>query len=92
MSEPDYKNRSGQSVMRRAHVAGTDRDQYLYVLRSRVCGHEYAASNPNIVQHKVLGCQVVLQGSDFGNCAGDFCGKKRRSASLLLHTHLARNP
>ena len=43
-TEPGYKNRNGQVVVRPTHLPGTDHNQYIYVLRCGVCGHEYGAN------------------------------------------------
>ena len=43
-----YANRNGQEVIRPTGNPGTDRGQYVYVLRCRACGHEYGANGSDI--------------------------------------------
>ncbi len=49
-TEPGYRNRNGQVVIRATHLAGTDHYQYVYVLRCGECGHEYGANGSDIFQ------------------------------------------
>jgi hypothetical protein len=48
-TETGYRNRNRQIMVRPTPLAGTDHNQYVYVLRCGVCGHEYGA---NIFQRK----------------------------------------
>ena len=43
-----YANRNGQEVIRPTGNPGTDRGQYVYVLRCQACGHEYGANGSDI--------------------------------------------
>jgi hypothetical protein len=56
-TEPGYRNRNGQVVIRATHLAGTDHYQYVYVLRCGDCGHEYGANGSDIFQRKCPNCQ-----------------------------------
>jgi hypothetical protein len=51
-TEPGYRNRNGQVVIRPTHLAGTDHYQYIYVLRCGKCGHEYGANGSDIFQRR----------------------------------------
>jgi hypothetical protein len=50
-TETGYKNRNRQVVVRPTHLAGTDHNQYVYVLRCGDCGHEYGANGSDIREH-----------------------------------------
>lgn len=56
-TEPGYKNRNGQVVVRPTHLPGTDHNQYIYVLRCGVCGHEYGANGSDIHLRRCPNCQ-----------------------------------
>jgi hypothetical protein len=56
-TEPGYRNRNGQVVIRSTHLAGTDHYQYVYVLRCGNCGHEYGANGSDIFQRRCPNCQ-----------------------------------
>jgi len=56
-TEPGYRNRNEQLVIRGTHLAGTDHYQYVYVLRCGSCGHEYGANGSDIFQRKCPNCQ-----------------------------------
>ena len=43
-----YVNRNNQEVVRPTGKTGTDHGQYAYVLRCRICGHEYGANGSDI--------------------------------------------
>jgi hypothetical protein len=47
-----YTNGNQQEVVRRKNISGTDHGQRVYVLRCRVCGHEYGANGSDIFQRK----------------------------------------
>ena len=51
-TEPGYRNRNGQVVVRATHLAGNDHNQYVYVLLCGDCGHEYGANGSDIFQRK----------------------------------------
>ena len=61
-TEPCYRNRNGQVVVRPTHLAGTDHNQYVYVLRCGACGHEYGANGSDIFQRKCPNCQSGAPG------------------------------
>jgi precorrin-8X/cobalt-precorrin-8 methylmutase len=56
-TEPGYENRNGQITMRYTALAGTDRGQYVYVLRCGSCGHEYGANGSDIHIRRCPACQ-----------------------------------
>jgi hypothetical protein len=56
-TEPGYRNRNGQVVIRATHLAGTDHYQYVYVLQCGNCSHEYGANGSDIFQRKCPNCQ-----------------------------------
>ena len=56
-TEPGYRNRNGQVVVRRTDLAGTDHSQYVYVLRCEACGYEYGANGSDIFQRRCPNCQ-----------------------------------
>ena len=56
-TEPGYRNRNGQVVVRRTDLAGTDHNQYVYVLRCEACGYEYGANGSDIFQRRCPNCQ-----------------------------------
>jgi len=56
-TETGYRNRNRQTVVRPTHLAGTDHNQYVYVLRCGDCGHEYGANGSDIFQRKCPNCQ-----------------------------------
>ena len=65
-TEPGYKNRNGQIVIRGTDLPGTDHYQYIYVLRCEVCGHEYGANGSDIFQRKCPKCQGGAPGLPLG--------------------------
>jgi hypothetical protein len=56
-TEPGYRNRNGQVVVRGTDLPGTDHFQYVYVLRCGGCGHEYGANGSDIHLRKCPNCQ-----------------------------------
>jgi hypothetical protein len=56
-TEPGYRNRNGQVVVRATDLAGTDHHQYVYMLRCGRCGYEYGANGSDIFQRKCPDCQ-----------------------------------
>ncbi len=56
-TEPGYRNRNGQVVIRPTHLVGTDHYQYVYVLRCENCGQEYGANGSDIFQRNCPNCQ-----------------------------------
>ena len=61
-TEPGYRNRNGQLVVRSTHLAGTDHNQYVYVLRWEGCVHEYGANGSDIHLRKCPYHQSGAQG------------------------------
>lgn len=51
-TEPGYRNRNGQVVLRRTDLPGNDHNQMTYVLRCDGCGHEYGANGSDIFQRR----------------------------------------
>jgi hypothetical protein len=76
-TEPGYRNRNGQVVIRPTHLAGTDHYQYVYVLRCGECGHEYGANGSDIFQRKCPNCQ----GGGMKPAGGGVAGVRTRSAT-----------
>lgn len=51
-TEPGYRNRNGQVVVRKTELEGNDHNQMTYVLRCDECGHEYGANGSDIFQRR----------------------------------------
>ena len=51
-TEPGYRNRNGQVVLRRTDLPGNDHNQMTYVLRCDGCGHEYGANGSDIFHRR----------------------------------------
>ena len=47
-TEPGYRNRNRQIVVRSTNLAGKDHNQYVYVLRCEGCGREYGENESDI--------------------------------------------
>ena len=47
-TQPGYRNRNGQMVVRPTHLAGTDHNQYVYDQRCGNCRHQYGANRSDI--------------------------------------------
>ena len=56
-TETGYRNRNGQVVVRPTHLAGTDHNQYVFVLRCGNCGYEYGANGSDIHLRRCPNCQ-----------------------------------
>lgn len=66
-TEPGYKNRHGQVVVRKTNHPGTDHNQYVYVLRCTEpgCGHEYGANGSDVHLRLCPACQGGAPGLPF---------------------------
>ncbi len=51
-TEPGYRNRNGQVVVRKTELPGNDHNQMTYVLRCEQCGCEYGANGSDIFQRR----------------------------------------
>ena len=51
-TEIGYRNRNGQTVLRRTDQPGNDHLQVIYVLQCGECGHEYGANGSDIFQRR----------------------------------------
>src|SRR5688572_1493055 len=60
----NFRNRNGQRVVERTKRAGTDHNQYVYVLECGDCGHKYGANGSDIHQRKCPKCQKGKPGLD----------------------------
>jgi hypothetical protein len=47
-TEPGYKNRNRQVVMRKTDSPGNDHNQKVYILRCETCGLSYGANGSDI--------------------------------------------
>jgi hypothetical protein len=56
-TEPGYRNRNSQTVLRSTGLAGTDHGQSVYVLQCGQCKHEYGANGSDIFQRRCPVCQ-----------------------------------
>lgn len=58
-TQPGYRNRNDQVVLRATDARGNDHGQYVYVLRCErpSCGCEYGANGSDIFQRKCPACQ-----------------------------------
>lgn len=56
-TDPGYRNRNGQIVVRRTDQRGTDHYQWVYVLRCEECGHVYGVNGSDIHERKCPACQ-----------------------------------
>jgi hypothetical protein len=66
-TEPGYRNRDGQLVVRATHLAGTDHYQYVYVLRCGRCGHAYGADEYDGPCVCVPTARAVSRGSGYSS-------------------------
>jgi hypothetical protein len=64
-TQPGYRNRNAQVVIRGTGLQGTDRGQYVYVLRCESCQIEYGANGSDIWDRKCPKCQGGRPGLDF---------------------------
>lgn len=55
-TEPGYRNRNGQLVIRKTSTPGTDHNQVVYVLECTGCRHRYGANGSDIWQRKCPKC------------------------------------
>ena len=55
-TQPGYRNRSGQVVVRRTNRPGNDHNQVVYELECGGCGHRYGANGSDIWQRKCPEC------------------------------------
>jgi predicted Zn-ribbon and HTH transcriptional regulator len=63
-SEPGYKNRNDQEVIRNTGKQGTDYLQYIYELCCRRCGHQYGSNGSDIHERRCPKCQGGKPGFD----------------------------
>ena len=61
--EPGCRNRNGQVVVRPIHFAGTNHNQYIYVLRFEGCGREYGANISDIHPRRCPAIRTASRGS-----------------------------
>ena len=52
-----FTNRNDQQVVNGTTASGTDRDQYVYVLKCLRCGYQYGANGSDIFERKCPKCQ-----------------------------------
>jgi hypothetical protein len=64
-TEPGYKNKNEQEVLRATSQPGNDHNQLVYVLRCRVCGREYGANGSDIWQRRCPYCQGGASGPTY---------------------------
>ncbi len=55
-TEPGYRNRNGQVVVRKTDLPGNDHLQRIYVLRCSDCSHEYGANGSDIHLRRCPAC------------------------------------
>ena len=53
---PGYRNRNGQTVIRRTDTPGNDHNQVVYELECSGCGQRYGANGSDIWQRKRPKC------------------------------------
>jgi hypothetical protein len=65
-TEPGYVNASGQKNLGcvKPKQAGTDNEQYVYVMNCIRCGLIYGANGSDIFQRKCPGCQKGAKGPE----------------------------
>ena len=64
-TEPGFRNRNGQVVVKRTDIPGNDHNQYVYVLECSICGQRYGANGSDIWQRKCPACGGGLPGLNF---------------------------
>ena len=64
-TETGYRNRNRQVVVLPTPLAGTDHNQYVYVLRCGYCRYEYGANGSDIFQRKCPNRQAGAPGLSF---------------------------
>lgn len=64
-TEPGYKNRNDQSVVRPSDLPRDDHQQRVYELRCGRCGHHYGATGSDILQRLCPRCQDGAPGLPF---------------------------
>lgn len=64
-TEPGYRNRNGQVVVRKTDLPGTDHMQRIYVLRCDACSHEYGANGSDIHLRRCPACGAGAPGLAF---------------------------
>ena len=64
-TEPGYRNRNGQTVVRRTDIPGNDHNQVVYELECGACGHRYGANGSDIWQRKCPKCGGGMPGLDY---------------------------
>ena len=62
-TDPGYKNKNGQIVVRKMSVKGTDHNAYVYELKCTNCGHRYGANGTDIWQRKCPKCDGGMPGN-----------------------------
>lgn len=68
-TNPGYRNRNGQVVVRGTSLSGNDHLQRVYVLRCERCLIEYGANGSDIFQRRCPHCDGGRPGLDFGGAA-----------------------
>jgi hypothetical protein len=56
-TQPGYRNRNGQVVLRATNLPGNDHLQYVHVLRCSACRSEYGANGSDIHLRRCPSCQ-----------------------------------
>jgi hypothetical protein len=64
-TEPGYRNRNRQTVVRATELPGTDHNQKIYVLKCGDCGIEYGANGSDIHLRRCPNCQFGRPGLPF---------------------------
>ena len=63
-TEPGYKNRNNQTVIRKTNKSGTDHGQMVYELRCGDCGRSHGANGSDIFQRRCPHCDPKSTGED----------------------------
>ena len=64
-TEPGYRNRNGQTVIRDTGLPCNDHNQRIYELECGTCGHSYRANGSDIWQRRCPYCDGGKPGLDF---------------------------
>ncbi len=64
-TEPGYRNRNGQTVIRDTGFPGNDHIQRTYELECGTCGHRYCANGSDIFQRRCPNCDGGRPGLEF---------------------------
>ena len=63
-TDPGYRNRNNQTVIRRTDIPGTDHGQRVYVLKCGRCDREYGANGSDIWLRRCPYCDPKGKGRD----------------------------